>query len=300
MRRRTPPLALALLPLVFGCAASSTFEPDASAPKDSAVDAPKDVAVADATADAPKDASSDVLDATVDALDATIDVVDAGPDVVDAGPDVLDAAPDVLDAGPDVVDAGGSSWKTPTCDGTVGANEYGPAKSTFTTGGGQAWSMTWNATNLYVAVTNATVTEAIVLYVGFGNTGLTAGQNYDGTAPGTLKFKADAVLYAKSTYNEVRKVVGAQWGAATASAATSCGNTTTRELVIPWSALGQGSIPASFRFVAYATSAGGFVYGQIPTGNPSGSIGTGMSFPNDWFVSSTNDGAGAFPFDTVE
>lgn len=287
-------LLLGLLPLL-ACSSDDTTTP---------VDAGKDVTV-DVTVDAPKDAPADVAkdvasDATTDAsVDATTDASDASTDATsDAKADAADAA---VDATADAADAGGSVWKTPTCDGTIGANEYGSSGNTFTTGGGQAWSMTWNATNLYVAVTNATVTEAIVLYAGFGgNNGLTSGQIYDSTAPGTLIFKADAVLYAKSTYNEVRKVLGNAWGAPTAAAATFCGSGTTREIVIPWAALGSNGIPASFRWVAYATSASGFVYGQVPTTNPGGSIGTAANFPHDFFVSSTNDGAGAFPFDTVE
>lgn len=264
---------IGLLPLL-ACSSDDTTTP---------VDAGKDVTTNDVTVDAPKDAPADVAKdvATTDAS--------------------TDATSDASDAKVDAADAGGSVWKTPTCDGTIASGEYGSSGNTLTTGGGQAWSMTWNATNLYVAVTNATVTEAIVLYAGFGgNNGLTAGQAYDNTAPAALIFKADAVLYAKSTYNEVRKVLGNAWGAPTAAAATFCGSGTTREIVIPWAALGANGIPASFRWVAYATSATGFVYGQVPTTNPGGNIGTAANFPHDFFVSSTNDGAGAFPFGTVE
>ncbi len=320
MQRRTTVLALlavTTLPLVLGLAACSGD--DTTAPPDAGGDATKDATGNDAAADAAKDSGTDAtIDAAKDGAtpDATSDATtDASTDAVaDVSSDALgdasdassDAKADVTDASSDATsdasDAGsGSVWKTPTCDGTIGSGEYGSSQNQLTTGGGQDWYMTWNATNLYVAVTNATVTEAVVLYAGFGgNNGLTAGQVYDNTAPGTLLFKADAVLYAKSTYNEVRKVAGNAWGAPTAAAITFCGSGSTREMVIPWSALGSNQIPASFRWVAYATSSGGFVYGQVPTTNPGGSIGTSANFPHDFFVSSTNDGSGAFPFATVE
>jgi len=285
-------LLLAALPF-FACSADDVaVTPDAGG-----VDASKDVTLDTKTdAPGPVDAAKDaVLDAPADAVaDASVDApVDASADVAIDAP--ADAASDAK------VDAGGSGWKSPTCDGTISANEYGPAQNQFTTAGGQVWYQTWDATNLYVALTNANVTEATVLYVGHSGAGLMSGQIYDATAPGSLIFKADAVVYAKDGYNEVRKVVSSAWGAATASAITFCkGGSTTRELVIPWAALGANVIPSSFRWVGYTTSSSGFVYAQVPETNPAGAIGTNATFAHDYYVSSTANGGGAFPFATVE
>jgi hypothetical protein len=238
----------------------------------------------DATTDSPADVShtdSSVKDAS-DAEAAT----DAGADTKDAS----DAA----------ADAGGSAWHTPTCDGVISTGEYGTS-SNQTTSGTQTWYVTWNATNLYVALDNATLTEANVVYVGFSGGGLTTGQIYDSTG-GTLPFAADGVVYAKSGYQESRtgSADAGAWSAASTSTVTFCSAGTTREEVIPWTALGGAGIPSGFRLLAYATSSSGFVYGQIPTTNPAGNIGTTATFAHDFHVASTSNGTGSFPFDTVE
>src|SRR5205823_5683069 len=146
--------------------------------------------------------------------DAKMDSAAMDSSTKDAGIDAMDSS--VADTGAsDVVDAAmeaGSAWSSPTCDGTVTAMEYGGAKNQFVTKGGQTWSMAWDATNLYVALENANVSEAIVMYLGWTKNGLTFGQSYDGTAPGSMTFAADAVLYAKNNYNEVRQASGKAWG----------------------------------------------------------------------------------------
>ena len=252
---------------------------------DTALDAPKDVA---------KDTASDVT--TSDASDAgTGDASDGGSgDASDASSSDASA-----DATGDAAD-GGSSWHTPTCDGTISSGEYGDSNYQ-TTSGTQTWYMTWDATNLYVAVAVADVTQGTVLYVGFSGSGLTSGQLYDSTN-GSLPFPADAVVYAHSGYNEIRlgSVDAGTWVPSNTTIQFCDDGNTTREEVIPWTALGASAIPASFRFLAYATSSGGFVYGQIPTSNPSGQIGTSATFAHDFFVSGTANGSGAFPFATTE
>lgn len=281
MRRSLAVIAVVSL---LGCSDSTSTTPDGGK------DAGRDATLTDTgvPTDAPSDAPGpdSAADASADAP------ADSGPDA---------AADSGADSGADAAaDAGAASaWHTPTCDGTIAANEYGPAQASFTTAGNQVWSMTWNATNLYVALTNAAVAEAVVLYVGYGGNGLTSGQAYDSTRPSSLNFTANAVVYAKSNYNEVRVVSNNTWTIANGNV-TFCGANTTRELVIPWTLLGSNGIPASFRWVGYATSSGGFVYGQVPQGNPAGNIGTNATFPNDYFVSSTANGSGAFPFATIE
>jgi len=251
----------------------------------------------DASADGATDASADggLKDSGVDAAaDSGADSGVADSGVADSG--VADSG--VKDSGAD--SGGGSVWATPTCDGTIGANEYGSAQNSFTTMGGQQWSMTWNATNLYVALTSANTNEGVVLYIGYGGmNALTSGQVYDNTAPGSLIFMANAVVYAKQGYNEVRVVSNNAWTQVNGNV-TFCKSGNDREIVIPWTLIGAANPPASFRWVGYATSGGGFVYAQVPETNPSGAIGTNATFPHDYFVSSTANGSGAFPFATVE
>jgi hypothetical protein len=209
----------------------------------------------------------------------------------------IDAPGDAASDG-DAADGGGSTYHTPTCDGTVSASEYGGAQN-VTTSGSQTWYVTWDATNLYVGLDNATLTEANVLYVGFSGNGYQTAQAYDGTG-GTLSFAADGVVYAKTGYQESRVATSSAWGAASTGTVTFCSSGMTREEVIPWTALGATAIPTAFRFFAYATSGTGFVYGQIPTTLPSGNVGTSANWNHDFYVASTNNGSGNFPFDTTE
>ena len=288
-----------------------------------------DDTLVDGGADAGKDATTDTkADGTVDAtteagFDATTETgaeggaeggadAEAGTDAAgdaetEGGADAevdggADAETDASgDASADASDGGGASWHTPTCDGTVTSAEYG-GTSNQTTSGSETWSMTWDATNLYVAVSAAAIAEGTVLYVGFSGNGIQTGQAYDGT-DGTLPFLADAVVYAKHGYDEVRTADtdASAWSNPTAGAITFCDDgTNVREEVIPWSVLGAASIPSAFRFFGYATSATGFVYGQIPTSNPGGNVGTAATFNHDFYVTSTADGTGSFPFDLTE
>jgi hypothetical protein len=268
---------LFFLPLLLvACSGDDTVVKDAGAEgggKDATVDVVKDVTPADVT---PKD---------VTAIDAP---ADAPADVV---------ADALADSSADASD-GGSAYHTPTCDGTVSASEYGGTPY-VTTSGQQTWYVTWDATNLYVALDNATLTEANVLYVGFSGSGYQTAEPYDSTG-GTLLFLADGVVYAKTGYQESRIASSTMWGNAATNTVTFCSSGKTREEVIPWTALGATSIPASFRFMAYATSSSGFVYGQIPTSLPSGNVGTSANWNHDFQVASTNNGSGSFPFGTTE
>jgi len=272
---------------------------------DGGADGGKDGTVADVrpdtTTDAPKDTQPDTQ------ADAPIDAVSDGPaDAMgsDTGPandgGITDAA-DASDAADSASEAGdsGSTFVPPTCDGVIGTNEYG-GSSYQTTSGSQTWYMTWDATNLYMALDTATLTEASILYVGYSGFGLTTAQVYDSTG-GTLPFQADGVVYAKSGYQETRigsVDAGTSWGAPNTSSVTFCSSGTTRELVIPWTALHTSTLPNGFDFLAYATSSGGFVYGQIPTSNPAGNIGDDAGFGHFYAVGPID--GGALPFANVQ
>ena len=197
-------------------------------------------------------------------------------------------------------------YATPTINGTIAANEYG----THSAGSNQGTNffMTWDATNLYVAVQSSSTGEAAVIYIdkdplptvdgGTNSNGSTAGNNYDGENFAKMPFRADFVCYVKSGYREYRNANGSNgWGAQTSgfgSFAESGGNV--REFSIPWSAITGGSIPSSFNWFGLVTSSGGFVYNQEPVNNPSGGIGTSANYAYYHTVSTTADGSPTKPF----
>lgn len=203
--------------------------------------------------------------------------VDAGMDARSDGTGMEAAAETGSDA---AVEAGGDGgFVAPKCDGVIGAGEYGSiANEQTNTSTGQVWYMTWDATNLYVAIDQANVTEGNVLYLALnpgdaGSGGLTSGYAYDGTDITGLPFSAALVVYGKSTYNEARVVTGGAWGAANTTTVKVCTGTSsaTREEVIPWSLV--GGLPGSFGWLGYMAAAGhaqGLIYGQMPADDPGG------------------------------
>ncbi len=238
---------------------------------------------------------------------------DGGPGVdsgSDAGSDVtgseggLEAA---VESGSDApVDTGGgdAGFVAPTCDGTIGTGEYGSVAYEQASSNGQVWYVTWDATNLYVAVTGANVGEANVIYVaanpGDGGTGLTSGYLYDNTDVTTLPFAADLVVYAKGPsgsqqYTEARVVAGGAWGAKNTTAVQICTGTSTtvREEVIPWSLI--GGLPAAFGWTAYlaanpSSNPGGYIYGQMPVDDPGGGDAGAESFTRYYAIPNATPG----------
>ena len=137
-----------------------------------------------------------------------------------------------------------SQWNTATVDGIIENGEYGNTANgtnqigTNTT---QTWYMTWDATNLYVGITNANLSEAAIIYVGAGGSGTTTGESYDGTGFSSLPFPAQFVTYFKDGYREYRTSNGGAWSGPTANYGTFSDNASsgpnTREVAIPWSAI---------------------------------------------------------------
>ncbi|WP_345088803.1 T9SS sorting signal type C domain-containing protein [Flavobacterium chungnamense] len=192
----------------------------------------------------------------------------------------------------------------PTINGTIVTGEYG----VHTNGSNQQGNtyLTWDDTNLYVAVASSNTTEAFVLYLdkdpqipvngGTNANGTSVGQGYDGTNFAELQYRADLVLYVKNGYREYRTADGSNgWTGPTSgfgSYAETGGNT--REFSIPWSTI--GGQPSAFNFFSYVTSSGGFVYGQTPTENAGGTIGTSARYSRYYTVSSTTSGSSTLPF----
>ena len=199
---------------------------------------------------------------------------------------------------------------TPTIDGTITAGEYGNHTDgqNAKTSGSQTWYMTWDETNLYVAIDNANVAEGAVLYIdadpvspprgGTNANGSLAGKESDNTNVALLPFRADFVTYFKTNYREYRTDDGAGgWSTQTAGFGAYADNTTTvRELAIPWSAITGTGRPASFNFFGYVTSGTGFVFAQVPPSNPAGTIGTAAVADYYYAVTSTDPQAPTPPF----
>jgi glycosidase len=201
-----------------------------------------------------------------------------------------------------------AQFNTPTIDGVISPNEYGVHTNgqNQQTSGGQNWFMTWDNTNLYVAVTNANLAEAAVVAIdrnpvsppngGTNADGTLAALNYDSTAIGNYPFRADFRTYFKDGYRDYQTANGANgwnFGASgLGNYASGAGNV--REFSIPWSTITVSGRPSSFLFTAYLSSGGGFIYGQIPTGNAGGNS------PGNWnryfAVVNTNDTTATKPF----
>jgi len=59
-----------------------------------------------------------------------------------------------------------AQWNTPAVDGYIAPGEYGSNNSLSNAGNtGQTWYVTWDATNLYVGIVNANLSEGAVIYV---------------------------------------------------------------------------------------------------------------------------------------
>jgi glycosidase len=212
-----------------------------------------------------------------------------------------------------------AQWATPTIDGNIAPGEYGTNSSLQNAGNtGQTWYMTWDATNLYVGIVNANLSEGAVIYVS-GNPqspptccsnadGNLTGFNYDGTDFSSLPFRAKFVTYFKgdtvnnqNVYREYRDSDGTgSWTSQTSyygNYAGNPGNTNTREFAIPWSAITGGGIPSSFAFFGYLTSSGGYVYGQVPTDNNIGGfVGTSGTATQYYAIVNSGNGTSTPPF----
>jgi hypothetical protein len=204
-----------------------------------------------------------------------------------------------------------AQWTTTTVDGSLGTGEYGTNNSLQNAGNtGQTWYMTWDASNLYVGIVNANLSEAAVIYIApnpqnpptccSNSDGSLAGFNYDSTDFSSLPFRAKFVTYFKDGYREYRNSDGnGGWGSSTAlygSYASNSGNQNTREVAIPWSTITGGGIPSSFVFFGYLTSPGGYVYGQAPSDNQGAFIGTSAIYTQYYAVVNTGNGTSTPPF----
>jgi Abnormal spindle-like microcephaly-assoc'd, ASPM-SPD-2-Hydin len=204
-----------------------------------------------------------------------------------------------------------AQWTTPTVDGLIASGEYGNNNQLNNAGyTGQTWYMTWDASNLYVGIVNANLSEGAVIYV-TGNPqnpptccsnadGNLTGFNYDGTDFSSLPFRAKFVTYFDDAYREYRTYDGTgNWTGPTSyygAYASNPSNSNTREVAIPWSAIAGGGIPSSFVFFGYLTSGGGYVYGQAPSDNSGAFIGMSATYKQYFAILNTANGKSTPPF----
>ena len=208
-----------------------------------------------------------------------------------------------------------AQWATPTVDGFIANGEYGTNNQLNNAGNtGQTWYMTWDASNLYVAIVNANLSEGAVIYIKgnpqnpptcCSNTdGNLSGFNYDGEQFTTLPFRAAFVTYFKDGYREYRNSDwNGNWTGPTSFYglyASNSSNTNTREVAIPWSAITGGGIPSSFVFFGFLTSSGGYIYGQAPPDNPGAFVGTNATAVAYYAVLNTGNGTSTPPFSLEE
>lgn len=204
-----------------------------------------------------------------------------------------------------------AQFNTPTVNGAIAVNEYGTHTDgqNQQTNGGQVWYMTWDNTNLFIGLTGANTAEGAVAYfdidvlapIDGGTTatnGTAIGNNYDGTNFANLPFKADLVIYFKNGYREVRTRTGSNTWSAANTTFGSYNETagTNREVAIPWSVFPGAARPAQFAWFGYVTSAGGSVYGTVPTANATGTIGTGARYERYFKVDNTANTTSIKPF----
>jgi adhesin/invasin len=201
-----------------------------------------------------------------------------------------------------------AQYQTPTVDGTVSGGEYAHSGSNY--------SMTWDATYLYVAKTSLDVdSQELVLYLDVDPLSTpTAGSSSNGNLTGVtdltiapaLPFRADVramIDLTGSLLPEFKSRDGSGgWGTASESNIDAVHSGSTVEMRLRWDALpGLTGIPSSFRWLAYEIeSSGGInVVNPIPTSNPSGSGST----PKDRYaysIASTANGSSTDPFSVQE
>jgi Alpha amylase, catalytic domain len=203
-----------------------------------------------------------------------------------------------------------AQFNTPRIDGVIQPGEYGKTQNgtnQIATNTGQTWCMTWDASNLYVGIANANLSEGAVLYIdsnpvnppGSGSSagGNVAGFNYDGEQIAALPFRAQFVTYFKDGYNEYRKSDGnGNWTNPVTGYGPYASMGSSREFAIPWAAITGGAMPSSFLFLGLLTSSAGYVYGQAPNDNASGNVGASAVYTQYFVVNSTGNGSSTPPF----
>lgn len=205
-----------------------------------------------------------------------------------------------------------AQYQTPVIDGTVSAGEYAQTSGD--------WSMTWDATYLYVAKTNVTTGNGLALYFDLDPRPTpAAGTNANGNLTGhtdpwspsvtpfapNLPFRADARSLTGASTADLRTRDGSgAWTNITTNSndVMTVVAGTTQEVRLRWAAM-LGSLsgpPASFNWLGFEIwSNGGMTeaVSVMPAGNP----GNGNTFmPYSLNVASTGNGTSSNVFATLQ
>ncbi|GCD77397.1 hypothetical protein JCM31826_08790 [Thermaurantimonas aggregans] len=199
----------------------------------------------------------------------------------------------------------------PNRDGSISTGEYGDHTNgrNAWSDGTRTWYMTWDNTNLYLAVNsngNATDDE-FVIYIdtdpqtpvngGSNSNGSLAGINFDGVEYTRLPFRANFLAYIRNGYHQHRTHNGSGGWNSNVDNSTDIVKTTSgnlQEIAINWSLM--GGRPSSFNFIIYLN--GGTAYGGTSITGASADGGTASDLTGRQYFSieSTGDGSSTPPF----
>jgi hypothetical protein len=198
-----------------------------------------------------------------------------------------------------------AQYQTPVVDGVVNPGEYAHSSGN--------WSLTWDATYLYIAKSAlADPSHAVALYVDVDprptpTAGTAAQGNIEGPAEygvtPDLPFRADARILGVTGAPTLRTADGlGDWSADNANNGDileeTAGNT--REIRVRWSAIGGlPGVPPSFRWFGYELFADNTL-DSMPDANGSSNAGGTRIFRYAYEVLSTTDGAATDPFSIRE
>lgn len=199
-------------------------------------------------------------------------------------------------------------FNTASIDGAIGSNEYGNHSDGNNRQISDAiyWYVTWNADNLYFAITGADIGQGCIIYLdkdaltpinsGSNSEGTNVGNTYDGVGFSELPFRADLVIYVKNTYREYRTANSSNgWSNPTAAFGNyqEHGINKVREFSIPWSVV--GGRPSSFAWFGTISDGSTNAYADVP---PAAAISYSGSNLNSryYIVNSTAAGSSTKPF----
>lgn len=202
-------------------------------------------------------------------------------------------------------------WAQPTRNGSIGANEYGSHTNgqNAWSDGTRTWYMTWDATNLYLAVANSgnATNDEFVIYIdtdpqtivnGGGNANGAIGGigGFDGVNYGQLPFRANFATFIRNGYHQHRTHNGSNGWNTNVDNSGSIQKTTLgdlQEISIAWSLM--GGQPSSFNFFMYLN--GGTPYGGLSNATPDNDFSNILNYTARQYFSVTS--TSAFPFDKL-
>src|SRR5947207_11456167 len=197
-----------------------------------------------------------------------------------------------------------AQYQTPTVDGTVSPGEYAHSSG--------KWSMTWDATYLYVGVSPISgLKKSTMVYLdtdplsipsgGTNSSGNLTGITEYSTTP-SLPFRADvrAIRRSDRSFGLQTRDGSGSWSAEDTDANDITGaynGVSGIEMRIRWGAIpGLSGVPSSFHWLGVLFDTDSFFFlDPMPSGNPTGTV----SAPSERYffsVASTADGSSTDPF----